>query len=300
MTIACVLPRPADPAGALCRDLVAPLGGEHNRLERWIPGPDPWDPRHIEACLPWLEGRCAERKPGLVLFPGTPEGHELAARLAARLGAACYPETRALRRKGERLFARRKVCGSNLYWDAEITDYPAVLTLTGGGGTGGKAALGDAETGFSRTEGPPAGVPGLPAWLLEYERFDPLPANPLETAPLIFAAGRGLGSRAACERLRRVAGGFGAPLGFSRPAALNGWGETRGIIGQSGLRTGAELCVAVGVSGAAAFMAGIETVSTLIAVNPDKNAPIFRYADVGIIAGAEEFIAALEGETGNP
>ncbi|MDR2160085.1 MAG: FAD-binding protein, partial [Treponema sp.] len=125
------------------------------------------------------------------------------------------------------------------------------------------------------------------------------PGNPLETAPLIFAAGRGLGSGAACDRLRRVAGRFGAPLGFSRPAALNGWGEIAGIIGQSGVRTGAELCIAVGVSGAAAFMTGIESVHTLIAVNTDKNAPIFRYADTGIVAEAEEFISALETETGN-
>jgi electron transfer flavoprotein alpha subunit len=43
-------------------------------------------------------------------------------------------------------------------------------------------------------------------------------------------------------------------------------------------------------------MAGIESVGALIAVNPDKNAPIFGYADIGIIAEAEEFISALETE----
>jgi electron transfer flavoprotein alpha subunit len=134
---------------------------------------------------------------------------------------------------------------------------------------------------------------------LAYEQSESFPSRPLETAPLIFAAGRGLGSKAACDRLQRIAGRFGAALGFSRPAALNGWGELGGIIGQSGLRCGAEVCIAVGVSGAAAFMAGIESVPTLIAINPDKNAPIFRYADRGIITGAEEFIAALEAEIGN-
>jgi electron transfer flavoprotein alpha subunit len=46
-------------------------------------------------------------------------------------------------------------------------------------------------------------------------------------------------------------------------------------------------------------MAGIESAVTLIAVNPDKNAPIFRYADIGIIAGAEEFMNALEAKTGD-
>jgi electron transfer flavoprotein alpha subunit len=216
----------------------------------------------------------------------------LGVRLAARLNRGCFPQTRALFREGKRLFARKKVCGSNLDWDAEIKELPAVLTVAGG-----KTGRDNGEYGPLRIERRPADFPRLPRWILDYARSENLPANPLESAPLVFAAGRGLGSGAACERLRRAAGHFGAPLGFSRPAALNGWGEISEIIGQSGIRCGAELCVAVGVSGAAAFIAGLESVSTLIAVNPDKNAPIFRYADLGIVAGAEEFIAALEAET---
>jgi electron transfer flavoprotein alpha subunit len=253
-----------------------------------------WDLRCQEDRLHWLEGLCAERRPGLILFPASPSGHELGVRLAARLGCGCFPETRTLFREGERLFARKKVCGSNLDWDTEIKGLPAVVTVTGGK----RSQEGGAKNGFPqagrRVESRPAVPPRLPPWIMDYERSEAFPANPLESAPLIFAAGRGLGTGAACDRLRRAAGHFGAPLGFSRPAALNGWGEIAEIIGQSGLRCAAETCVAVGVSGAAAFMAGIESVSTLIAVNPDKNAPIFRYADIGIAAGAEEFIAALE------
>jgi electron transfer flavoprotein alpha subunit len=52
----------------------------------------------------------------------------------------------------------------------------------------------------------------------------------------------------------------------------------------------------MGVSGAAAFMSGIEAASTLIAVNPDRNVPIFRYADRGIAADAEEIITAFEAD----
>jgi electron transfer flavoprotein alpha subunit len=267
-------------------DLLAPRG--EVEIER---APCAGDIRQIEGCLGRLEGLCAEGRPDLILFPAGPAGHEPAARLAARLRCGCFPETRALSREGRRLFARKKVCGSNLDWDAEITDYPSVLTVVGK-----NPERSGARGAFlrSRIESRPAEPLTLPAWLLEYEEAGAFPANPLETSPLIFAAGRGLGSRAACARLRHVAGRFGAPLGFSRPAALNGWGEIEEIIGQSGVRTGAETCLAVGVSGAAAFMAGIESVRTLIAVNTDKDAPIFHYADIGIIAGAEEFITALE------
>jgi electron transfer flavoprotein alpha subunit len=309
---------------SLFRDLIAPIREAGDRVEFWLPGAAPesgpsvlpadwphlvicggedagagantWDIYSQESHLRWLEGLCAERRPGLILFPASLAGHELGVRLAARLKRGCFPEARALRREGERLFARKKVCGSNLDWETEITGYPVILTVAGtkAAQCGGEYA---GESSPHRIEHCPAGAMKLPGWILDYEQSEAFPANPLESAPLIFAAGRGLGNKAACERLRRIAGRFGAPLGFSRPAALNGWGAIGEIIGQSGVRTGAETCVVLGVSGAAAFMAGIESAVTLIAVNPDKNAPIFRYADIGIIAGAEEFMNALEAGT---
>ncbi|MDR1375059.1 MAG: FAD-binding protein [Treponema sp.] len=300
MTIALVLSRAADPAASLLHDFIAPItetgdpAGSHaeDRVEFWLSAPEPWSPdiRHTESRIRLLERLWMEHRPDLIVLPGTLAGHELAVRLSARLNCGCFPETSALLREGNRLFARKKVCGSNLNRDTEITDYPAVLTVTGKKTPPGNVPRKDWFPLIERRVEPPV----LPEWILEYQQAESFPDNPLETAPLIFAAGRGLGSKAACDRLRRIAGRFGAPLGFSRPAALNGWGEIAGIIGQSGVRTNAEVCVALGVSGAAAFMTGIESPSTLIAVNPDKNAPIFRYADTGIIAGAEEFIAAME------
>ncbi|MDR2404018.1 MAG: FAD-binding protein [Spirochaetaceae bacterium] len=325
VNIAFVLFQASDPA--LLWELIVPVKKNEDQVEFWLPGVSPdslsqgmspaWSPvpdvvvcglpgggfahtdgmdggniRNIEGCLHRLEGLCAERPPGLILFPSSLAGHELGVRLAARLGCGCFPETRMLFRQGERLFARKKVCGSNLDWAAEIKELPAVVTVSGGKIV--RAAGNGSSQTKNRVENRPAAPLCLPSWIMDYEQSEVFPARSLEKAPLIFAAGRGLGTKAACVRLRRAAGRFGAPLGFSRPAALNGWGEIAGIIGQSGLRCAAELCVAVGVSGAAAFMAGIESVSTLIAVNPDKNAPIFRYADIGIVAGAEEFIAALE------
>jgi electron transfer flavoprotein alpha subunit len=310
-----VLPWTADSGISFFEDITAPVRRTGDRVEFWLPGavpeslPPVWSPlpdtvicgggadlrdiRYTGACLRWLEDLCGERSPDIILFPGTLAGHELGIRLGARLRRNCFPETRALIRDGDRLFARRKVCGSNLDHDAGIGEYPVIITVTGK-----KAIQNGGEGGAPRIETRPV-VLSPPGWLLEYEHYGPSPDNPLETAPLIFAAGRGLGSKAACDRLRRAAGRFGAPLGFSRPAALNGWGEIDGIIGQSGVRTSAEVCIALGVSGAAAFMTGIESVRTLIAVNTDRNAPIFHYADIGIIGEAEEFIAALETETGN-
>ncbi|MDR0784489.1 MAG: FAD-binding protein [Treponema sp.] len=290
MTIAFVLRDRADSAASLLWDFIVPVYEAGDRVQLWLLGL--WDIRCAEGCLRWLEELCAARRPDLILLPETLANHELGARLAVRLNRGCFPETTTLLREGGRVFARKKACGSNLDWDVEIVDYPAILTVVGK-----KTARPAEKSDYSRIESRSSEPLTLPHWILAYEQTETLPANPLETAPLIFVAGRGMESKGACDRLRRVAGCFGAPLGFSRPAALNGWGEIADIIGQSGVRIGAKVCVAVGVSGAAAFMAGIDTTAALIAVNPDKNAPIFHYADVGIVSSAEEFIDALEMET---
>jgi electron transfer flavoprotein alpha subunit len=66
------------------------------------------------------------------------------------------------------------------------------------------------------------------------------------------------------------------------------------IVGQSGRTIAPDACITFGVSGAAAFMAGISRAKKLIAVNTDRDAPIFNYADFGIVADAEEILTEFE------
>jgi electron transfer flavoprotein alpha subunit len=281
-----------DTSASLFWNLIAPLHEAGNHVAFWLVGPV--DIRSTEDCLHWLERLCTARRLDLILFSESFANHDLGVRLAARLNYRCFTETTALLREGNSIFARKNVCGSNLNWDAEIVEYPAVLTVIG------KKTANPEKSGAPQCiEKRPLEPLNLPHWLLAYEPLESFPAHPLESASLLFVAGRGMGTKSACNRLRCLAGSLGAPLGFSRPAALNGWGKIAEIIGQSGLRTEAECCITVGVSGAAAFMAGIDPQTTLIAVNPDKHAPIFHYADIGIIAAAQEFIAALEGAIRN-
>ena len=243
---------------------------EGGAWKAWLPG---------ASDLDRLGERWGEEQPDFALFPA-PWG-EAAIRLCARLGCSCFPGVTSLRREGPLLLGRKKVCGSNLDWEFPI-EPPAALVFSG-------CELPPGDAGRNRMERPPP-------WLVSCETLEPRRANPLESAQMVFAAGRGLGSKAACGRLERIAARYGAILGFSRPAALNGWGPISRIIGQSGIRTQAELCVAAGVSGAAAFMAGLNPAARLIAVNPDRNAPIFQYADLGLVISAGEFMDALEAD----
>lgn len=116
----------------------------------------------------------------------------------------------------------------------------------------------------------------------------------LASARLVFVGGKGLGTKENYLRLKALAGKLGAACGCSRPAALSGWESYDRVVGISGVTLQAELCVTFGVSGAGPLVSGLEGAAHIIAVNTDKNAPIFRYAREGIAEDCMKIIAALE------
>ena len=115
----------------------------------------------------------------------------------------------------------------------------------------------------------------------------------LSRASLVFACGNGMGSRENCDRARAAAERFGAAFGLTRPGALNAWGSTQEILGQSGLQISPRCCLVLGAAGAGAFLLGVQGAKTLIAVNRDEHALIFRHADYGIVMDAMEFLKKL-------
>ena len=76
---------------------------------------------------------------------------------------------------------------------------------------------------------------------------------------------------------------MGAAFGITRPVAMNAWEEMRRLIGVSGTLARPEVCIAAGVSGAAAFYTGIEKSRFIIAINTDAQARIVKAADVAVI-----------------
>ncbi|MEG1436307.1 MAG: FAD-binding protein, partial [Oscillospiraceae bacterium] len=97
----------------------------------------------------------------------------------------------------------------------------------------------------------------------------------------------------ACDKVRELAKKIGAGFGLTRPVALNGWGSTSEIIGQSGKIISPSICLALGTAGAGAFLVGIEGAKKIIAVNTDSNALIFKNADIGIKMDAIKFVDAM-------
>ncbi len=117
--------------------------------------------------------------------------------------------------------------------------------------------------------------------------------NDIESAKLIVAGGLGMKTKANFELIYKFAELIGAQPAASRAAVELGWAEPDIQVGQTGHTVAPKLYLAFGISGAMQHLVGISGADRIIAVNTDKNAPIFESADVGIVADAAEVLKQL-------
>jgi len=315
MRVALLLPPCGDMPGAFAAmwETVSPVLGDADTVALWLPGSGqevrvelsalPEAVSHVvygkaqgcvlpEQAIRWTEGLYSRFRPDLLLCYGSIAGQELAVRLSARLGCPCLTQIFTLEKGGEALLAKKKVCSSYLTWESASSTFPAVIALQ----KRRVMPVGDAVLCVPKHSIKSEEIPWpteRPDYLLGRESLESTEQNPLETAQLLLVGGKGLGNKVACDKLRLLAQRWGAALAWSRQAAINGFGPLDAVVGQSGVIAAPKRCITFGVSGAAAFLAGVEAAERLYAVNTDLDAPIFRCCDAGIVADAEAVIDLL-------
>jgi electron transfer flavoprotein alpha subunit len=241
-----------------------------------------------------LAGMVHQYKPEAVLVSATPQGRDLAPRVAARVGAGLTADCTGLDIDlNDRLLVQtRPAFGGNLMATIVCRQARPQMSTVRPGVM--KALDPDpARTGEVVTVPVKLDERAILAKVVEIvQQSDDGKVN-LQDAAIIVSGGRGLGKPENFEIVRDLAAALGGAVGASRAAVDAGWIPAYHQVGQTGRTVQPKLYIACGISGAVQHLAGMGSSECIIAINKDPAAPIFNIATYGIVGDVFEIVPKL-------
>ena len=223
-----------------------------------------------------------------VLFPASVLAADVAAGLAARLEAGLNWDLTDFRLEGGELVGTRAALGDTVIVEVGWTSTPRLGLVRSGTfdpvRSGGTAELRDVAVTFQDFT--------TQARLVEH--LQETSSGPsIEEADVIVAGGRGLGGPEGFSICEDLASALGGAVAATRAVVDAGWYPYSAQVGQTGKSVSPRLYVALGISGAIQHKVGMQGSGTIVAVNKDPNAPIFDFADLGVVGDLTQIAPKL-------
>jgi len=223
------------------------------------------------------------------LFATSAQGRDLAPRVAAKLGVGLVTDATSVDLDNDNLVVKHPINIGKVIATVVISGTPALASIR----PNTYAPVSNPKAGRAETVaavGDPAASRVVVKEMIEGSKGK----LDLAEAPVIIAGGRGLKAAENFNIVEELAAAFGnAAVGATRAVTDDGWRPHSDQIGQTGRLVSPDLYIAVGISGAVQHLAGMRTSKTIVAINKDKDAPIFKVADYGIVGDVFEIVPAL-------
>jgi electron transfer flavoprotein alpha subunit len=227
-----------------------------------------------------------ESQPAAVLIPSSPEGKEVAGRLAIKTESGLLTDAVDVQQGESGPVVTQSVFAGNYSVRAVATRGIPIITVKPNSATPDPVAAEAVENSFAATVSDAAKA----AQVIERQPRRKTGRPELTEAAIVVSGGRGTGGE--FGPIEALADALGGAVGASRAAVDSGWYPHSYQVGQTGKTVSPQLYVACGISGAIQHRAGMQTSKTIVAVNKDEEAPIFELVDFGVVGDLHAVLPA--------
>ena len=225
----------------------------------------------------------------IIILGNTALGNDLAPRVAVRLSSGCVMDCTNLKVESGEIIATRPVYAGKANINSKLNSPVKIFTIRP---NIFKADLsGEALTSITEKE---VSNPNLKTKVVSFKKSEG--KLDVAEADIIVSGGRGMKGPENFNLIESLADALGAAVGASRAVVDAGWRPHREQVGQTGKTVSPSLYIACGISGAIQHLAGMSSSKYIVAINKDKDAPIFSVADYGIAGDVFEILPVLTEE----